>query len=150
MALKFRVRGVDRYIRDLAKIDQKTFDAAREGVIEAAEYLRDVVKEKIGTYQPGWAKLKYETIKKKLRRYGVYEKPLYASGAMKDSIRVFKGGKGRLAASVGSDSPYLVHHVYGAPGAGVPQRDPIKVTAVEEMDMCHQIIEERIMRELGW
>ena len=151
MGLKVRVRGVDRYVRDLAKIDYKTFDAARDGVIEAAEYLLEVVKEKIGVYQPGWAKLKYNTIKKKLSRYGVGDKPLLASGAMRDSFKVVKGGKGRLSASVGSDSSYLVHHVYGAPGANVPKRDPIRVTAVEEMDMCHQIIEEKIMEVIdGW
>lgn len=151
MALKVRIRGIDTYIRDLAKISHKTYDAAREGTVEAAEYLLEVVKEKIGVYQPGWAKLKYETIQRKLRRHGVGDKPLLASGEMRDSFRVIEGGKGRLSASVGSDSPYLVHHVYGAPGAGVPKRDPIRITAVEEMDMCHQIIEEKIMEAIdGW
>lgn len=151
MGLKVRIRGIDTYIRDLAKLESKTYDAAREGTVEAAEYLLEVVKEKIGVYQPGWAKLKHETIKKKLYKYGVGDKPLLASGALRDSFSVIEGGKGRLSASVGSDSPYLIHHVYGAPGANVPKRDPIRVTAVEEMDMCHQIIEDRIMEEIdGW
>ena len=151
MGLKVRIRGIDTYIRDLAKLDHKTYEAAREGTVEAAEYLLEVVVEKIGVYQPGWPKLKYETIKKKLHKFGVGDSPLLASGALKASFRVIEGGKGRLSASVGSDSDYLVHHVYGAPGANVPKRDPIRVTAIEEMDMCHQIIEERILDEIdGW
>lgn len=159
MAIEFktRIRGIDTYIRDLAKLDMKTYDAAREGTVLAAEHLLEKVKAKIGVYQntggpPGghgrWPKLKYETIKKKVRKYGVGNKPLYASGALKDSFSVVEGGKGRLSASVGSSSPYLIHHVYGAPGANVPMRDPIRVTAKEEMEACHKIIEDEIMKEI--
>lgn len=151
MGIKVRIRGIDTYIRDLAKLEDKTFDAARDGIMEAAEYLLEVIKEKIGVYQDGWARLKEDTIRKKLRKYNVGDKPLLASGAMRDSFKIIEGGKGRLSASIGSDSEYLVHHVYGAPGANVPQRDPMRVTAVEEMDMCHQIIEEKIMEVIdGW
>lgn len=157
MELKFRVRGIDTYIRTLAKTNDQTFKAARSGAMEAAEYLLDVILEKIGVYQQTggdpdgkgrWKKLKYETRRKKLRKYGVGDKPLLASGALKESFKVIPGGKGRLAASVGSDSPYLVYHVYGAPGAKVPMRDPIRITAIEEMDMCHQIIEDAIIKEM--
>ena len=157
MAIEFkvRIRGIDTYIRDLAKLENKTYDAARNGTVLAAKYLLEKVKAKIGSYQstggpPGgygrWPKLKYETIKKKLRKYGVGNKPLYASGSLKDSFSVVEGGKGRLSASVGSSSPYLIHHVYGAPGKNVPMRDPIRVTAKEEMEACHKIIEDEIMK----
>ena len=157
--LKFRVRGVDRYIRDLAKMSDDTHRAARSGVEKAVEYLLEKVVSKIGVYQPTggamgghgrWAKLKWETIQRKLRRYNVGDKPLLASGKLKGSFKVIKGGKGRLSASVGSDSEYLIHHVYGAPGAGVPMRDPIRVTAKEELEACHKIIEDEILKELGW
>lgn len=159
MAIEFkqRVRGVDTYIRDLAKMDTKLHNAARDGVLIAAEHLLEKVKSKIGVYQSTggppnghgrWAKLKFETIQRKLRRYGVGNKPLYASGALKESFSVIPGGKGRLSASVGSDSDYLVHHVYGAPGANVPMRDPIRITAVEEMDRCHEIIEDEIAKTI--
>lgn len=152
---KQRVRGVDTYIRDLAKLDRKTYDAARDGTVLAAEYLLEKVKAKIGVYQstggpPGgygrWPKLKYDTIKKKLRKYGVGNKPLLMTGDLSESFTVVEGGKGRVSASVGSDSDYLVHHVYGAPGAKVPMRDPIRITAVEERDACHKIIEDEIMK----
>ena len=160
MAVEFktRVRGVDTYIRDLAKISYKTYDAAREGTVNAAEHLLEKVKAKIGVYQSTggppsghgrWAKLKYDTIKKKLRKYGVGDKPLLASTALRDSFSVVEGGKGRLSASVGSDSPYLIHHVYGAPGANVPMRDPIRVTAVEEKDACHKIIEDEVLKVIN-
>lgn len=155
--LKVRIRGIDTYIRDLAKLDQRTFNAAQDGIEKAAEHLLKKVVAKIGVYQstggpPGgygrWKKLKYETIRKKYFKYGVGDKPLLASGDLKRSFRVVKGGKGRLSASIGSDSKYLIHHVYGAPGASVPMRDPVRVTAMEEMEACHKIIEDEIMKEI--
>lgn len=157
MAIKFRMRGIDTYIRDMAKINDKSFDAVRDGIDNAAEYLLRKVESKIGVYQPTggdpggygrWRKLKYDTIKKKLRKYNVGDKPLYASGSLAGSFSIIKGGKGRLSASVGSDSEYLVHHVYGAPGAHVPMRDPIRITAVEERDACNKIIEEEFLRQI--
>jgi hypothetical protein len=39
--------------------------------------------------------------------------------------------------------------VYGAPRAGIPMRDPIRITAKEEMETCHKIIEDKIMKEIG-
>lgn len=160
MALKVRIRGIDTYIRDLAKIDHGTYDAARRGAVKAAQHLLEKVVAKIGKYQSTggmmggrgiWERLKEETIRKKLRKYNVGDKPLLASGDLKDSFSVVEGGRGRLSASVGSDSDYLIHHVYGAPGAHVPRRDPIRVTAVEEADTCHKIIEDEIMKEIdGW
>jgi phage gpG-like protein len=155
MGFKVRIRGIDTYIRDLAKVDQRTYYAARDGTIKAADYLLKIIRRKIGVYQstggdPGgqgrWKKLKWETIKRKSIKYGVGDKPLLASGDLKDSFSVIEGGKGRLSASVGSDSPYLIHHVYGAPGAKVPMRDPIRITAIEERDTCHEIIEDEVTK----
>lgn len=157
MGLKVRVRGIDTYIRDLAKVDRKTYEAAREGTVLAAQHLLEKVRAKIGTYQntggpPGghgrWPKLKIDTIWKKITRYGVGDRPLLMSGDLRDSFTIVQGGKGRLSASVGSDSEYLIHHVYGAPKANVPMRDPIRVTAKEEMEACHKIIEDKIMEEI--
>ena len=154
---KVRIRGIDTCIRDLAKTSTETHFAARDGINSAAEYLLEKVRAKIGVYQPTggppggygrWGKLKYETIRKKLRKYDIGDKPLLASGALKDSFSVIEGGIGRLSASVGSDSDYLVHHVYGAPGVNVPMRDPIRVTAMEEMEECHKIIEDEIMKKI--
>lgn len=152
---KARVRGIDTYIRNLADMSNQTHSAARRGIEDAAEYLLKKVVAKIGVYQATggdpngygrWKKLKFETIKKKLRKYGIGDKPLLASGALRDSFKVIPGGKGRLSASVGSDSEYLKYHVYGAPRAHVPMRDPLRVTAVEEMEECHRIIEDEIQK----
>ena len=158
MAIKFRVRGVDRYVRDLSKTSDEAFMNARIGVEKAAEYLLEKVVSKIGIYQPTggeprgygrWKKLKYETVVRKLRKYNVGDKPLYASGALKGSFSVVPGGKGRLSASVGSDSPYLIHHIYGAPGSNVPKRDPVRPTVKEENDKCLDIIKDTVKREMG-
>lgn len=136
-----------------------THRAARRGVEKAAKHLLKKVVSKIGVYQStggppkghgGWRKIKPETRWRKSVRYGISgDKPLYASGDLKGSFDVVPGGAGRLSASVGSDSPYLIHHVYGAPRAHVPMRDPIRVTAVEERDACFEIIEKEILNELG-
>lgn len=146
------------YVRDLARINNETYNAARRGTVKAAHHLLEKVVAKIGKYQSTggmmggrgrWEKLKEETIRKKLRKYNVGDKPLFASGELKESFSVVEGGKGRLSASVGSDSDYLIHHVYGAPGASVPMRDPIRVTAVEEAEECHKIIEDEITKEIS-
>lgn len=154
MDVKVRIRGVDQYIRTLARTNDATRRAANVGVIKAAEHLLQKVREKFGVYQStggtgggSWAKLKYETIARKLRK-GYGNKPLIETGAMRDSFSVVRGGKGTIAASVGSSDPKLIHHIYGAPRAGVPQRDPIRVTATEQMGACHDIIEREITKEL--
>lgn len=154
--VKVRIRGVDRYVRDLVADNEDLKRNAIKGVRKAAEYLLQVVKGKIGSYQSSgggslgfgpWPKLKFETIQRKLRKYGVGNKPLLGSGDLRDSFTVIEGGKGRISASVGSNDQKLVHHVYGAPGAGVPKRDPILVTANEERDKCHDIIIKEIMKK---
>lgn len=153
LMFKVRIRGVNNAVRSLAKIDDAIHDAAREGCNEAAWHLLDVIKGKFGVYNttggpPGgygrWPKLKFETRKKKVRKYGADRGPLIASGKTVGSLTVVEGGKGRLAASVSADSDYLIHHVYGAPGANVPMRDPMRVTALEEKDKCTEIIMKHI------
>lgn len=157
MGFKVRVRGVNTYVRAMSRVSDRLHDSAREGIDEAADYLLEQVVNKIGVYQPiggdpggrgRWRKLKYETVVKKLRKYNVGDKPLLASGDLKHSFKVIPGGKGRLASSVGSDSEYLIHHVYGARGANVPMRDPILVTANEERDACYDMIEKAIFDEI--
>ncbi len=150
--MKVRVRGVNQSIRWIASVRDSTRHAARLGCIEAAQYLMDVIKEKFGRYQPtggtnggAWAKLTYDTNIRKLIKWGFSNKPLIASGDMKESFYVNKASTSTaISASVASDDPKLVYHVYGAPRANVPQRDPMLITAIEERDMCHDIIRDEI------
>lgn len=148
-----RIRGVDREIRNLVDASDELREAARDGCNAAGEHLLEVIKEKFGKYNstggaPGgygsWPKLKFETRRKKVRKYGRDPGPLIASGKTVNSLHLKEAGKGRLAASVTADSSYLIHHVYGAPGAHVPMRDPMRVTAIEEREECHKIILEHI------
>ncbi len=150
---KVRIRGVNRTVRQLTKDNEAIYEGAREGCNEAARYLLDIIKTKFGKYNPtggppggygSWPKLKPDTRWKKVRKYGSDKGPLIASGQTVNSLDVVEGGKGRLAASVSADSDYLVHHVYGAPGANVPMRDPMRVTALEEKDACTDIIMKHI------
>lgn len=151
--LNVRVRGVDTTVRNLVKANENILDEAREGCEDAAEYLMGKIVDKFGTYQPtggdpkgygAWKKLSMETRFTKMRKYGFTDRPLIATGATKGSFSIKKAGKGRLAASVSSDSEVLKYHVYGAPRANVPMRDPARVTAKEEKDKCHEIIMKKV------
>lgn len=150
---KVRIRGVNNTIRQLTRDNEAVFNGAREGCTDAAKYLLEVIRDKFGKYNSTggppsgygrWPKLKLETKMRKVRKYGTDRGPLIASGNTVGSLTVVDGGKGRLAASVAAESDYLVHHVYGAPGANVPMRDPMRVTAMEEKDECTKIIIQHI------
>jgi len=157
---KVRIRGVDRVIRNLASASDDVHDGARRGCNSAAEYLAKKIRAKFGKYNPtggdpggygAWKRLKIATRIKKARKYGSGDNPLIATGETVGSITIVEGGVGRLAASVGL-SGKIAYHVYGAPGAGVPMRDPARVTAKEEKDQCHKIVEDYIreaMRRSG-
>lgn len=150
---KVRVRGVNTTVRSLANTNEEIFEYTRKGIFEAAKHLLDKTVAKFGSYQPtggdpngkgAWKKLKMNTRFRKMKKYGFSDKPLVATGETMNSFSIKYGGKGTLAASVVSTSDKLIHHVYGAPNANVPMRDPIRVTAVEELDTCTRIIEDYV------
>ena len=151
-----RIRGIDAALRGLIRADDAIERFARQGVNKAAEHLMDKVIAKFGKYQPtggdpkgygGWRKLKFTTLKKKASK-GQPMVPLIATGETVSSFSIKEGGRGRLAASVSSSSDHLVYHVYGVPGRNIPMRDPIRITAIEEKQACHDIIEEYVMDAL--
>lgn len=153
LMFKVRIRGVDRVIRNLVRANDDVYESARNGCNAAAEHLLNKIRSKFGVYNstggdPGgagaWKKLTLGTRLKKVQKYGTDRGPLIASGKTVNSLSIKEGGKGTLAASVTVDSDYMIHHVYGAPGANVPMRDPMRVTAKEERDKCHDIIEDYI------
>lgn len=149
--IRVRVHGIDKMMRQLARTAEEEKIALRRGIHESAEHLKEKIEEKIGVYQSTggsgggpWAKLKFETNMKKLRRFGFSGRPLFATGKLKGSLYVHDSGGKTLMSSVGSDDPKMVHHVYGAPKRNLPPRDPMMVTANEEVDECRRIIIENI------
>lgn len=153
--IKARVKGVDQTIRWFAKEEEQCKIGAQNGVMKAAEYLTQKVKDKFGSYQSTggtgggpWARLKIETMIRKAKKYGFSGKPLIGYGDMKESIRPIKGGKGTISASVGSDDPKMAYHVFGAPKRNLPPRDTLLCTAVEEKDACHDIIAEEVYNSI--
>lgn len=153
--VKVRVRGVDQTVRWFAKEEERCKVGAQNGVMKAAEYLAKKVKAKFGVYQQTggtgggpWAKLKLETMIKKAKKYGFSGRPLIGYGDMRDSIHTIKGGKGTIAASVGSDDPKMTYHVYGAPAKNLPPRDALLCTAVEEKQKCHDIIADEVYKSI--
>ena len=69
-----RVSGVDAVVREFNRKADGVEDALTEGTIEAAEYLQEKIEDKFGTYQPGWAHLKPETISKEEHPQNIYSK----------------------------------------------------------------------------
>lgn len=150
--MRARVRGIDAMMRELAMTNIRERQALKDGVHDAAEYLQTKIEAKMGVYQSSggsgggsWAKLKWETNKKKLRKYGFSGKPLIGTGHMKDSFYVHDtDNKKNVMSSVANSDPKMVHHVYGAPMANLPPRDPMLIASIEEKEECRRIIINRV------
>lgn len=144
MMVSVHVKGVDQAVRDLRKLGGNIEEVLDEACTEAAEHLRDSITEKFGRYQSGWEHLKQDTIDRKGS-----DEPLIDSGDMMFSFEIKTSNTTRKhTATVYSEDPKLPYHVYGAPSAGVPQRDPVRPTTKEERDECINIIERKVKE--GW
>lgn len=149
--IKVRLSGVDATVRLFDRTRDDIEEALYEGTEEAGEYLKECIENKFGVYQPGWAKLKYETIRRKRRRGfgGNAMKPLVESGDMMFSFNVVTSAKTRKhVVHITSDDPKLIHHIYGAPAQNVPKRDPVRPTIKEENEKCLNIIKDAVRRIL--
>ena len=149
--IRVRVSGVDPVVRSYNRKKAGIEDALTDGTNEAADYLIECIEEKFGTYQPGWAPLKYETIVKERRMgYGANaSSPLVMTADMMFSFYKQTSARTRKhTVWVLSDDPKLKFHMYGAPGARVPKRDPVRPTVKEENDKCLDIIRDAVRRAL--
>ena len=142
--IKVRIKGVDAVVRSYDRKKEGIEEALTEGTEEAADYLIECIEDKFGVYQPGWEKLKPETIFKKAMNK---TKPLDEFGDMMFSFDKRTSAKTRKhVVHVTSDDPKLIHHMYGAPGANVPKRDPVRPTVKEENDTCLDMIKDAVRR----
>lgn len=145
--IRTHVSGIDAVIRNFDRRIDGMEEALDEGCIEAAEYLQECIENKFGVYQSGWKRLKPETIKKKsLKGNGSNaSKPLVDYGDMMFSFYIDTSNRSRKhTVAVKSDDERLVHHIYGAPSAGVPRRDPVRPTAKEERENCIEILVKKV------
>lgn len=145
--IRAHVSGIDAVIRKFDRRAEGMEEALDEGCTEAAEYLKECVEDKFGVYQKGWAPLQYVTrLKKKRKGNGVNSnKPLVDYGDMMFSFYIDTSNRTRKhTVAVKSDDERLVHHVYGAPNAGVPRRDPIRPTVKEERENCTKILINKV------
>lgn len=142
--IKVKIKGVDAVVRSYDRKKEGIEDALTEGTEEAADYLIECIEDKFGVYQPGWEKLKPETIFKKVMNK---TKPLVEFGDMMFSFNKRTSVRTRKhVVHITSDDPKLIHHMYGAPGANVPKRDPVRPTVKEENDTCLNIIKDAVRR----
>lgn len=138
---RVHIKGVDKAVRDLRGMYDGIEDALDEGCEEAAEHLRDAMTDKFGFYQDGWEQLKPDTIQKKGNN-----EPLVDSGDMMFSLETQTSNRTRKhTVTVFSEDEKLPYHVYGAPNANVPRRDPIRPTTEEERETCIDIIRKAVL-----
>lgn len=152
MSIRFHVSGVDEVVRNFDRRIKGMDKALDKGCTESAEYLIERIEDKFGKYQPGWAQLKYETIKKKIRKGNGANanKPLVDFGDMMFSFYIdIRNRTRRHTVAVKSDDERLLHHIYGAPSANVPKRDPVRPTVKEEREECLRILEEEVKEAIN-
>lgn len=133
------VTGMDAVIRGFDRRIDGMDEALDEGCTEAAEYLQECIENKFGHYQTGWERLKEDTIRKKVHKGNAANanKPLVDYGDMMFSFYIDTSNRTRKhTVAVKSDDPKILHHVYGAPAANVPKRDPVRPTVKEERLNC--------------
>lgn len=149
--IRVRVSGVDAVVRSYNRKKEDIEQALTDGTEEAGDYLIECIEDKFGVYQPGWEKLKYETIVRKKRRgAGINaRKPLIEFADMMFSFFKRTSAKTRKhIIHIISDDPKILHHIYGAPAANVPKRDPVRPTINEENDKCLEMIHDAVRRVL--
>lgn len=150
--ISVRIKGVDALVRSFDRKIDGMEDALTKGTDEAADYLIECIEDKFGVYQPGWKPLKPDTIfkKAKLGAGANANKPLIMFGDMMFSF--FKRTSVRTRKHVVhilTNDPKIIHHIYGAPGANVPMRDPVRPTVREENEKCIDIIRDVVYKEMG-
>lgn len=149
--ITIKIKGVDAVVRSFDRKKEGVEDALTEGTEEAGDYIIERIEDKFGVYQPGWKKLKYETIIRK-KKHGAganASKPLIEFGDMMFSFDKKTSAKTRKhIVHITSDDPKLVHHMYGAPSRNVPKRDPVRPTIKEENEEALDIIKEVVRRVL--
>jgi hypothetical protein len=156
--IRAHLSGFDKFIRTFDRTNQDVEDALYEGTEDAANYLRERIEEKFGVYQSTggtgngpWAKLKYKTIAQKRKRgHGANAtKPLVETGDMMFSFDIQTSNRTRKhTATITSDDEKLLYHIYGAPEAGLPRRDPVRPTFEEERQNCFDIIVESVRKRV--
>lgn len=135
-----KVRGVDAVVRSFDRTCERIEEALTKGTEDAGDHIIDCITEKFGRYQSGWPHLKPDTIRKK-----GFDEPLIETSDMMFSFDKKTAAKTRKhVVWVTSDDPKLVHHMYGAPAANVPKRDPVRPTIKEENDAALEIIKDAV------
>lgn len=147
-----KTTGIDKLIREFDRKIDGMDDALTEGTEEAADYLIDKMIDKFGTYQPGWAQLKQNTIDKEYMMGfgGNADKPLVMSSDMMFAFDKETRRRTRMhVVWITNDDPKMPWHMYGVPSAGVPARDPVRPTMKEEHDKVFDIIRQKVRDIFG-
>lgn len=152
--VKMHITGIDALIRSFDRKSEAVNKALEQGVNDAADHIIECIEDRFGEYQTDgstrngpWAKLKYKTrLAKKRKGNGVNSnKPLVDYGDMMFSFdKVTSNRTRKFTVTVVSNDPKLKFHIYGAPSAGVPRRDPVRPVLESEREECYNIISDAV------
>lgn len=147
-----KTKGIDSLIREFDRRIDGMDNALTEGTEEAADYLIEKMQDKFGTYQPGWAQLKYETVVRE-RKMGFganANKPLVMSADMMFAFDKETRRRTRMhVVWITNDDPKMPWHMYGVPSSNVPARDPVRPTMDEEQQKVYDIIRQKVRDIFG-
>lgn len=159
---------------DLSSVAQRLYqmsnrlsDGLADGVNKTAGRVRDNAKERLGSYQPGWEKLKDETVASKMKKNKMATKShgkkyggLVATGTSADAPLIDNGqlrakivvemNRSALSAKVGSPVVHAATHEFGDEERGIPERPYLRPALKEEVDK-HLIsdLREGVRRRVG-
>lgn len=168
MKLTYKMEGDDKLIFYLKGIEKNIEKQIRLSLKEVVDHLFDEVRNKFGTYQKGWPKLKRATVIAKYRRRlskggglssskfsgvisstagAMNDDPLILFGDLRESIeRQIRGSGQNMEGVVFSDAKHAAVHEYGYAPKNIPARSYARLTLWEEEDYIIKLVNNRIAR----
>ena len=133
--------SVSRKRNGLGLVPAHVQTGARTGLGTAAAYLEQRITMKVLSNIP--PALKPETVARKGS-----SKALIDTGEMFDKIDSQVTGLEAKVGVIGAPAAYAIHHEYGAPAAGIPERSLIRSTWNEEKGNVEKLIQGGVKSQL--
>jgi phage gpG-like protein len=154
MAITFKIIGDKELALYLGRISSKIKPQAIKGLNEIGDHLEKEIKNKFGTYQVSWPKLKRASVIAKYKRRSLGggakgtasvggDDPLVLFGRLQNSIQNDVKA-GNLEVEVFSDNVYAAVHEYGY--KNIPPRSYMRLTLWQETDNVVDIMSKHIGR----
>lgn len=158
MAITFKITGDRELALYLGRASSGIKKQIYSGLDDIGEHLQKKVKEKFGTYQSGWPKLKRASVIAKYRKRALKgiktgarkiaftvgaDDPLVLFGNLEKSIQK-EVNKTAMQTIVFSDNVYAAVHEYGY--KQIPARSYMRLTLSDETNEVIKILDAKIGR----